>query len=133
MISLFTGSIPSSIFNLSSLQEISLSFNKFSGHLSSDMFDHLPQLWYLDLSRNQLSGEIPTSLFKCKELECIILRDNQLEGTIPLELGNLTSLMAFDISENNFVGELKDSTCLAYVLKNKRVNYSITFFCVVSG
>ena len=133
MISLFTGSIPSSIFIHSSLREISLSSNKFSGHLSSDMFDHLPQLWFLDLSANQLSGKIPTSLFKCKELQYMFLYGNQLEGTIPLEVGNLTSLVALNINRNNFVGKLKDYTCFTYVLKNKRISYNITFFSIVSS
>ena len=130
---LFTGFIPSSIFNFSSLQELTLGFNKLSGHLSSDMFDHRPQSLILDLSGNQLYGKIPTSLFKCKELECIILRDNQLEGTIPLEVGNLTSLVALNIYRNNFVGKLKDYTCFTYVLKNKRISYNITFFSIVSS
>ncbi|XWS10146.1 hypothetical protein CRYUN_Cryun39dG0050100 [Craigia yunnanensis] len=101
-----SGSIPSSIFNLSSLQKISLRSNKFSGHLLSDMLDHLPQLWLLYLSGNQLSGKIPTSLFKRKELQYMALNNNQLEGTIPLEVGNLTSLISFDIYHNNFVGRI---------------------------
>ncbi|XWS10145.1 hypothetical protein CRYUN_Cryun39dG0050000 [Craigia yunnanensis] len=108
-----SGSIPSSIFNLSSLQKNSLRSNKFSGHLSSDMLDHLPQLWLLYLSGNQLSGKIPTSLFKRKELQYMALNNNQLEGTIPLEVGNLTSLISFDIYHNNFVG------CL---LRSLRIN-----------
>ncbi|WRX28473.1 Leucine-rich repeat - like 10, partial [Theobroma cacao] len=73
------GSVPSSLFNLSSLQFISLGFNKFACHLSSDMFDYLPNLQYLDLHRNQL------------------------EGTVPLEIGNLTSLHYLDIGGNKFV------------------------------
>lgn len=106
---MFTGLIPSSIFNISSLQVISLGFNKFSAghHLSSNLFDHLPNLRLIDLSVTQLSGRIPSSLFECKELKYIYLHGNQLEGTIPSEIGNLTSLVGFVIDRNNIVGKLK--------------------------
>ncbi|TYG82060.1 hypothetical protein ES288_D01G056600v1 [Gossypium darwinii] len=123
-----SGSIPSTIFNISSLQEIDLSFNMLSGsipsvprdllllevidfttnnltgHIPKDMFDHLPNLKELCLSVNQLSGRIPASLFKCKELDMISLSYNQMEGSLPIEIGNLSMLQYFSIGENHFEG-----------------------------
>ena len=125
------GSIPSSLFNISSLQVIQLGFNNFAAtHLSSDMFDHLPNLQSLELSGSKLSGRIPPSLFKCKELQYIYLFNNQLEGTVPVQVSNLTSLKVLNIRGNNFVGKLK-STCFTNVFKNKRVHYCRTLFSVV--
>ncbi|XP_022717336.1 receptor-like protein 12 isoform X1 [Durio zibethinus] len=103
---MFSGSIPSSIFNISTLQVIQLGKNNFSGHLSSDMFNHLSELQSLDLSQNQFSGRIPTSLFKCKELQYLYLSYNQLKGTVPVEIRNLTWLTELALDHNNFQGEI---------------------------
>ncbi|MBA0671037.1 hypothetical protein Goklo_007517, partial [Gossypium klotzschianum] len=72
------GSIPSSIFNISSLLHSGLGSNNFFGYVWSNMFDYLPQLSYLDLGECQLSGRIPMSLFKCKELQVLYLYENRL-------------------------------------------------------
>ncbi|XP_022717795.1 probable LRR receptor-like serine/threonine-protein kinase At1g34110 [Durio zibethinus] len=134
----FEGSIPSSLFNISSLQVIELKFNKLSvGHLSSDIFDHLPNLRWLDLSGSQISRRIPTSLFKCKKLERTYLAYNQLEGTVPLEVANLTSLKVLDIDRNNLNGNLDQLQVLVlrsnrfYGLDNSKVTSSFTHLRVI--
>ncbi|KAK8312557.1 hypothetical protein V6Z12_D01G050600 [Gossypium hirsutum] len=125
-----SGSIPSSIFNISSLQKINLrnnylfgsipsvshdilslelidfTFNNLTGHFPSDMFDHLPNLKKLSLSDNMLSGKIPASLCKCKELEILSLSYNQLGGSLPVEIGNLSMLRILFIGRNHFEGEI---------------------------
>ncbi|XVF65056.1 hypothetical protein PTKIN_Ptkin09bG0215800 [Pterospermum kingtungense] len=102
----FQGQIPTVFGNLSNLKYLSLRDNQLSGDLSSGIFDYLSQLQVLDLSRNYFSGIFPTSLFKCKEIEYIVLSYNQLKGTIPLEVGNSTSLIDFDIYHNSFSGRI---------------------------
>ncbi|TYJ48286.1 hypothetical protein E1A91_A01G051400v1 [Gossypium mustelinum] len=123
-----SGSIPSSIFNISSLQIIDLSdnmlsgfipfvprdlfllevidftSNNLSGHIPKDMFGHLPNFKELYLSFNQLSGRIPASLFKCKELQMLSLSYNQMEGSLPIEIGNLSMLQYIYIGRNHFEG-----------------------------
>ncbi|XP_016747420.1 probable LRR receptor-like serine/threonine-protein kinase At3g47570 [Gossypium hirsutum] len=125
-----SGSIPSSIFNISSLQNIYLNnnmlsgfipsvprdllllegidfnFNNLSGHIPEDMFDHLPNLKELTLSVNLLSGRIPASLFKCKELQKLSLSYNQMEGSLPIEIGNLSMLQHIYIGQNHFEGNI---------------------------
>ncbi|TYH29919.1 hypothetical protein ES288_A01G051800v1 [Gossypium darwinii] len=127
-----SGSIPFSIFNISSLQKINLrnnylfgsipsgshdflslalidfTFNNFTGHIPSDMFDHLPNLKNLGLSYNMLSGKIPASLCKCKELQILSLSYNQFGGNLPIEIGNLSMLQMLLIGDNNFEGEIPE-------------------------
>ncbi|KAG8502418.1 hypothetical protein CXB51_000452 [Gossypium anomalum] len=123
-----SGSIPSTIFNISSLQVIDLSYNmltgsipsvprdllllevidftsnNLTGHIPKDMFDHLPNLKGLYWSFNLLSGRIPASLFKCKELQVLSLSFNQMEGNLPIEIGNLNLLLYIYIGQNHFEG-----------------------------
>ncbi|KAK8368577.1 hypothetical protein V6Z11_A01G051100 [Gossypium hirsutum] len=138
-----SGSMPSSIFNISSLQIIDLSdnmlsgfipfvprdlfllevidftSNNLSGHIPKDMFGHLPNSKELYLSFNQLSGRIPASLFKCKELQIlpieignlsmlqyIYIGRNHFEGIIPHEIGNLKNLKVLTITSNNIAGSI---------------------------
>ncbi|KAF5472278.1 hypothetical protein F2P56_009012 [Juglans regia] len=122
-----SGSIPSSIFKISSLQEIYLGVNKLSGpmpsiffnttslqiielarnmlygRLSTHMFDHLPNLQYLSIYHNQLSGELP-KIGNSTMLTVLYLSDNNFEGRLPQEIGNLTMLTELYLSYNNFEG-----------------------------
>lgn len=58
LIIFIAGPILPSIFNISSMQQIALGYNNLFGHLSSNMFDYLPRLNYLDLSGIQFSGKL---------------------------------------------------------------------------
>ncbi|XVF79024.1 hypothetical protein PTKIN_Ptkin14bG0186200 [Pterospermum kingtungense] len=102
----FSGSIPSVALNVSSIQYIDLSVNALTGNLPSDMFDKFPDLQGLWLFNNRLSGKIPPSLFKCKELRILSLGDNHFEGRFPKEIGNLTMLQTLELFGNNIKGEI---------------------------
>ncbi|KAJ0083130.1 hypothetical protein Patl1_11931 [Pistacia atlantica] len=56
------GTIPSLIFNLSSLIFMDFSNNSLSGSLPENMCQRLPNLETLSMSHNQLTGPIPHSL-----------------------------------------------------------------------
>ena len=58
----------------------------------------------MDLSGNQLSGEIPTEFGDFTDLERLDLSGNQLSGEIPPELGDLTKLTRLSLSGNQFKG-----------------------------
>ena len=58
----------------------------------------------LDLSNNQLNGEIPTELGDIPNLQSLFLFGNNIQGEIPTELGNLTSLKRLFVSGNNLSG-----------------------------
>ncbi|XP_059671109.1 receptor kinase-like protein Xa21 [Cornus florida] len=96
-----TGFIPSSIFNISSLRIINFSNNSLSGSLPVHMCNHLLKLGGLYLSRNQLNRQIPSNLYKCKELQGLSLSISSFNGCIPREIGNLTNLKELYLDENN--------------------------------
>ncbi|KAG6692192.1 hypothetical protein I3842_10G101800 [Carya illinoinensis] len=100
-----SGLMPSIFFNISSLQMIDLSFNMLYGGLSTHMFDHLPNLQYLNISRNQLSGEL-TKIGNLIMLTRLGLGDNNFEGLIPNQIGNLQNLESFSIGVNGFFGTI---------------------------
>ena len=52
----------------------------------------------MNLSNNQLSGEIPPELAGLSNLETLYLDGNQLSGEIPPELGGLSNLAFLDLS-----------------------------------
>ncbi|KAH1084005.1 hypothetical protein J1N35_023766, partial [Gossypium stocksii] len=77
-----------------------------AGHLPLKIFDNLSKLQALELRGNKISGRIPNSLIKCKELTFLSLYNNSLEGSIPMEIGNLTKLESLLLDENNLKGTI---------------------------
>nr|XP_027186274.1 receptor kinase-like protein Xa21 isoform X2 [Cicer arietinum] len=97
----------SSMFNNSSLQVIDVGFNNLSGILPSNVCEGLPNLRFLYLFANDLSGRIPTVWRNCKELEDLELSSNNFDkGPLPADIGNLTKLQYLYLYGNNLEGEI---------------------------
>ncbi|KAB1220950.1 LRR receptor-like serine/threonine-protein kinase GSO1 [Morella rubra] len=62
---------------------------KFSNRLSFSKVGNMKVLTQLDLSKNQLSGDIPMTIGGLKDLTDLSLADNRLEGAIPESFGEL--------------------------------------------
>ncbi|XP_059665189.1 leucine-rich repeat receptor-like serine/threonine-protein kinase RGI4 [Cornus florida] len=73
------------------------------------MCNNLPKLRELYLPLNQLSGNLPTSLPKCTELQHISLSINEFTGQIPHGIGNLSKLQILYLNDNSLTGELPDT------------------------
>ena len=56
----------------------------------------------LDLSCNNLTGEIPLELGKLSSVRALNLSHNQLTGFIPQTFSNLVKLESLDLSYNTF-------------------------------
>ncbi|RZC47679.1 hypothetical protein C5167_040624, partial [Papaver somniferum] len=95
------GEIHNELFNLSSLIKLKLRDNKLSGRLPfavgklSNLLEEYPNslgIILLDLSYNELSGEIPSDLRKLNKLIKLNLSHNKLFGSIPSSFDQMFSL-----------------------------------------
>ncbi|KAL1555658.1 receptor-like protein EIX1 [Salvia divinorum] len=86
--------------------EILLSGNMFSGSISSICKTRHRDLQYLDLSNNQLTGEVPDCWEKMPILQSLNLANNSFSGEIPPSFGNLEELVALQMHGNDLFGEL---------------------------
>jgi|GEM_PF-1566016 len=102
----FSGNIPSALFNLSSLNALDLSFNKFSGAIPNVSLTGLNNLSTMDLSNNQLTGTIPSSFNNLQNLYTLDLSNNQLSGTLPSLISDSSLLSILYLSNNNFTGTI---------------------------
>ncbi|KAJ7962821.1 putative Leucine-rich receptor-like kinase family protein [Quillaja saponaria] len=60
----------------------------------------------LDLSCNELTGEIPVEIGDLQQIRALNLSHNHLSGSIPKSLSNLTQVESLDLSYNNLSGEI---------------------------
>ncbi|CAL9167905.1 unnamed protein product, partial [Musa hybrid cultivar] len=121
-----SGSIPSSLGNCSAMVEIQhditslLNLFNVSGSYSESIvitakgYDIqyttiLSLVTSIDLSNNNLSGEIPRELTKLHGLHFLNLSKNHLRGTIPEKIGSMEQLESLDLSMNNLTGDIPSS------------------------
>ena len=103
-----SGSIPTSLGNLTKLTRLNLSENQLSGPIPASL-GNLTNLTLLDLRENQLSGTIPAWLGNLTNLTGLYLGSNQLSGSIPTSLGNLTNLRGLSLGDNQLSGPIPAS------------------------
>jgi hypothetical protein len=60
----------------------------------------------IDLSSNNLIGEIPTKIGSLSSLRLLNLSGNQLEGQIPASFSEISTLEQLDLAKNNLSGEI---------------------------
>ncbi|XP_022767790.1 receptor-like protein 12 [Durio zibethinus] len=98
----FSGTIPTTLFRIPSLQKILLSQNQFGGNLRlGDLHGEAYLLDTLDLSSNKLQGPLPESVFELQGLKILSLASNNFSGFIPLSaIQNLRNLSSLDLSHN---------------------------------
>ncbi|KAK1393269.1 putative LRR receptor-like serine/threonine-protein kinase [Heracleum sosnowskyi] len=95
-----SGALPNEFATLTDLQVIDLSRNYISGSIPS-AFGRL-RVKFLSLLGNMIYGLIPPEIGNIITLEELEFEDNLLEGPLPENLGNLTGLRRLLLSGNNF-------------------------------
>ncbi|KAJ6397296.1 hypothetical protein OIU77_018330 [Salix suchowensis] len=127
-----TGCLPSCFGNMSSLEHMDLSDNQ----LSTVKLEQLKSSWIVNLSNNNLVGQIPPSIFNSSaflylyldgnnftgqisgfpppnwiRLSALDISSNQLSGMLPAWMGNFSYLKAMDLSRNHFQGPIPRDFC----------------------
>ncbi|KAG6506192.1 brassinosteroid LRR receptor kinase BRI1-like [Zingiber officinale] len=105
-------------------------FTRLYKGITQYTFSNNGSMLFLDLSFNQLDGEIPKELGNMYYLLILNLGHNQLSGFIPPELGNLRHVGGLDLSHNALEGPIPQSfSGLAWLaeidLSNNKLNGSI--------
>uniref|UniRef100_M8C489 non-specific serine/threonine protein kinase n=1 Tax=Aegilops tauschii TaxID=37682 RepID=M8C489_AEGTA len=98
-----TGTLSRCIAGLSSLKNMELPSNQFSGRIP-DKIGELRSLQALNLEGNNLAGNIPLSLGASASLSYVNLANNSLTGAIPDSLSNSSSLSEIILSRNRLHG-----------------------------
>ncbi|RWR91840.1 receptor-like protein 12 [Cinnamomum micranthum f. kanehirae] len=93
------------------VMNINLSSNDLCGDIPKEI-TQLFGLQSLNLSRNQLTGTIPEDINDLQRIESLELSWNQLSGVIPHGFSYLTFLSHLNLSHNNFSGRIPSSNQL---------------------
>lgn len=108
-----SGTVPASLYNISSLEELSISANRLHGRLPAGLGSTVPNLQNFYVGANQFDGPIPSSLANASGLVEIDINTNVFIGPMPLNLGTLR-----DIEYFNFVDNLLGQSYESNNLKN---------------
>ncbi|RVW35838.1 LRR receptor-like serine/threonine-protein kinase FLS2 [Vitis vinifera] len=87
---------------------LDLSCNNLTGEIPHEL-GMLSWIRALNLSHNQLNGSIPKSFSNLSQIESLDLSYNKLGGEIPLELVELNFLEVFSVAYNNISGRVPDT------------------------
>ncbi|KAL1833844.1 hypothetical protein ACET3Z_003495 [Daucus carota] len=78
----------------------------------------------INLSSNNLTGEIPPGITNLTALGTLNLSRNHLTGSIPNEIGNMRRLETLDLSHNKLSEPIPDSISLLHSLSHLNVSYN---------
>ncbi|VVB08169.1 unnamed protein product [Arabis nemorensis] len=122
----FTGEIPLSICNRSSLFGLDLGYNNFTGPIppclsnitfvnlrNNNLDGSIPDEFYvgstlhtLKVGYNRLTGKLPRSLLNCSSLQFLGVENNKIQDTFPFSLKALPNLQVLVLRSNKFFGPI---------------------------
>ncbi|MCV6620926.1 MAG: hypothetical protein OIF51_04150 [Cellvibrionaceae bacterium] len=101
-----SGAIPSSFSALVNMRRLFLFGNQLTGGIP-DIFTNWNNVLLVSFANNpDLGGSIPNSLGVNNSIERIFLQNAALTGAIPSNLGDLTNLNLIDLSGNALTGQI---------------------------
>ncbi|TMX00128.1 hypothetical protein EJD97_001343 [Solanum chilense] len=116
---LFNGTIP---LTSVSIELLDLSNNMFQGLIPHNISEVMPDLIFLSLSSNDISGEIPATIGKMTLVQVIDLSNNKLTGSIPSSIGECSYLKALDLGNNTLSGSFPSSLGQLIQLQSLHLN-----------
>ncbi|KAM0917445.1 hypothetical protein ACQ4PT_009514 [Festuca glaucescens] len=90
---------------LRTLTSLDLSHNELTGSIPSSM-GLLTELDTMLLHANKIRCSIPPAFANLTKLRFLILQENQLSGEIPRQIGKLSNLVSLNLSSNHLVGTI---------------------------
>ncbi|TMW81477.1 hypothetical protein EJD97_009386, partial [Solanum chilense] len=115
----------SSLFQLSNLKRLDLSYNDFTGSLISPKFGKFSSLRHLDLSHSSFTGVIPSEISHLSKLYVLRISLNELTlgpHNFELLLKNLTQLRELDLESINISSTILSN--FSSHLTNLRLSYT---------
>lgn len=118
-------------FFVTPLSNTTLVFFPFTEHIASSVkgtdrlyTSTLPYLMSIDLSNNNITGEIPSELVNLVELRNLNLSGNRLQGKIPKKIGHLKNLESLDLSKNQLFRNIPISLSNLNYLSHLNLSYN---------
>ncbi|KAL5543279.1 hypothetical protein UlMin_010989 [Ulmus minor] len=105
-----SGSFPMWLLSMP-LSDLDLSTNQLSGPLPSSIGDDMPALEILFISDNLINGSIPNSLCRLNNLQELDLSRNMLHGQIPHCWVDSLRIVYINLSSNQLSGTIPGSLC----------------------
>jgi len=118
----FTGTIPpltDGQLKLDALENMFLDNNQLTGSIPASFLKDMPNLSYLDLTANHLTGSIPSALEQLTGLRYFRAVNNSLTGNLPAGMASLERLDTLALDDNKFSGPLP----LGIFAETKRLRY----------
>ena len=105
----FTGNLPTTMGELTTLEEFLMNGNHCNGTIPTQV-GSMSSLKRVGFGWNQFTGSLPSELGNLKtSLELLLTSSNQFIGTFPSELFELTQLTLLDGKQNTFTGSFPGS------------------------
>jgi Leucine-rich repeat (LRR) protein len=101
-----TGSIPTQIGGLTSLERLDLSHNGLVDNLPVEMVGKMLNLEEVNLSYNFLNGPVLPKFWHLQRLRVLLLNDNSFTGALSPNLGDLAFLERLEVQNNLLTGVL---------------------------
>jgi len=124
--------LPSFLFNLSNLIELTLHRNLMIGSLPSTI-GILQNIERLNIGKNMLGGTLPQEIGSMNMIRRLNLHGNFFSGTIPNSISTLTLLRILRLEENMLSGAIPERITTMTSLQTLRLEYNSIFQDVCNG
>ena len=101
----FDGPIPPEIFSIPLLEGLNLGRNRFTGAIPS--MARATSLDNLSAEDNRLTA-LPADLTTLGQLRFLQLSSNELSGNLPAGIGGMANLISLQLSDDHFSGTIPD-------------------------